>query len=87
MDLAEFHKILSHKFSSSSLQEKREELLRYGIVGLHTCGDLGRRSHVVGLRKIQCFGSGSVLDSKPDPYSESGSRRAKITHKSRKKFR
>jgi hypothetical protein len=45
MDLAEFHKILSHKFSSSSLQEEKgEELLRYGIVGLHTCGDLGRRS-------------------------------------------
>jgi hypothetical protein len=37
-------------------------------------------------------GSGSVLDPysigsvDPDPYSESGSRRAKITHKSRKKL-
>jgi hypothetical protein len=53
MDLAEFHKILSHKFSSSNLQEeeKGEELLRYGIVGLHTCGDLGRGLHVVGLGK------------------------------------
>jgi hypothetical protein len=61
MDLAEFHKILSHKFSSSSLQEEKgEELLRYGIVGLHTCGDLGRRLHVVGLGKNQCFGSESV---------------------------
>jgi hypothetical protein len=45
----------------------------------------------------QCFGSGSILfpilipDSirsvDPDPYSESGSRRAKMTQKSRKKLR
>ncbi len=45
---------------------------------------------------IQGFGSGSGLDPyligpvDPDPYSESGSgsgsRRAKMTHKSRKKF-
>jgi hypothetical protein len=40
--------------------------------------------------KGQGFGSGSVLDpdqirsGDPDPYSESGSRRAKITHKSKK---
>jgi hypothetical protein len=57
MDLSEFHKILSHKFSSSCLQEeeKGEEMLRYGIVGLHTCGDLGRRFHVVGLGKKSVF--------------------------------
>ncbi len=44
---------------------------------------------------VQGFGSGSVLDPDsirsvdPDPYSESGSgsRRAKMTHKSRKKLR
>jgi hypothetical protein len=45
------------------------------------------------LDKMQCFGSGSVLDpdsirSVSDPYSESesGSRRAKMSHKSRKKY-
>ena len=37
MDLAQFHSILSQKFST------RDEKLRYGIVGLHTCGDLGTR--------------------------------------------
>lgn len=36
MDLAQFHSILSQRFSGQEEQE-----LRYGIVGLHTCGDLG----------------------------------------------
>jgi len=35
MDLQEFHAILSEKFQIS------DSALRYGIVGLHTCGDLG----------------------------------------------
>lgn len=34
MNLPDFHKILSEKFSTSDIN------LRYGIVGLHTCGDL-----------------------------------------------
>jgi hypothetical protein len=42
---------------------------------------------------MQGCGSGSELDPDsigsvdPDPYSESGSGRAKITHKSKKKFK
>jgi hypothetical protein len=51
------------------------------------------RPTTVYLRSInQGFGSGSGLDPysigpvDPDPESGSGSRRAKMTHKSRKKF-
>jgi len=36
MDLLRFHQLLTDKFSISSAEE-----LQYGIVGLHTCGDLG----------------------------------------------
>jgi len=36
MNLDNFHQILSNKFSISSPDQ-----LKYGIVGLHTCGDLG----------------------------------------------
>lgn len=36
MDLDSFHQILANKFSIST-----SESLKYGIIGLHTCGDLG----------------------------------------------
>ena len=35
MDLGSFHQILADKFSINNLE------LKYGILGLHTCGDLG----------------------------------------------
>ncbi len=77
--------------------------LQHNLLLLHQPQDSLRVEHVQPLmfctqnitQLYGGFGSGSGLDSDsirsvdPDPYSESGSgsRRAKITHKSRKKSR
>jgi hypothetical protein len=61
--------------------------------GGHLQEDRTEGAHQGQLVFRQCFGSGSELDPDsirsvdPDMDSESGSRRAKITHKNRKKVR
>ncbi len=85
----------SHQISVYSSHVRKNDLVILHTFDIRSSDFRGNESSKSFLQDLlhsilQGFGSGSGLDPysigpvDPDPYSESGSRRAKMTHKSRK---